>query len=166
MMMSGAASMTCAVLTNPVFGRFFPGEIRKDIDAAGRLNDFRDPADPRNHWLVPFLEIHLGATWPVSRLGLRLFEACRELLCQTLCGFLLPNNPANHSHHVENSGDDSLIEGVNLYALADEGCHDLRLQIREREDEVGLKRQDFETLALVKAETRGFSFLTREGRTA
>ncbi len=57
MMMSGAAAMTASGVTMRSVADFFFDEFRKDIDAAGDLDQFRHPADAGDHRLVPFLEI-------------------------------------------------------------------------------------------------------------
>src|ERR1700730_17309162 len=65
---------------------------------------------------------------------------------------LRADQSANGADHSENASDIGLIESMDGNACADECCRDLRLEIREGEDEVGLERGIFGIWAEVKAE--------------
>ena len=48
---------------NTVFGGLLFSQFGKHVLATGDLDEFRDPADAADEWIVPFLEIHLRL-WP------------------------------------------------------------------------------------------------------
>jgi hypothetical protein len=60
-----------------------------------------------------------------------------------LCPFTRIDHRADRPDHVEDAGDASLVESMNVEPSADEIGGDVGLKIGERRDEVGLKRDDF-----------------------
>ena len=73
---------------------------------------------------------------------------------------------ANGADHRKNAGDVALIEIMDGNTGADQFRRDLRLEIGEGEEEVGLSARILGISAEVKAETCGFSRRTCGGRTA
>jgi hypothetical protein len=71
--------------------------------------------------------------------------------------FVRTNHCTDRPDHVENARDAPLIEGMDLNAAADEIGGDVRLEIREGQDEIRPQRDDLVDVAEVKALTRGFS---------
>ena len=66
-MMSGRAAMTSAAETIRSLAFLRAANLREHLDAAGGLHQFRHPAEPGNHRLVPFLEIDARMPWQAQR---------------------------------------------------------------------------------------------------
>src|SRR5579862_8601832 len=88
-----------------VFGVLARGELREHLDAARRLHKFRHPAEPGNHWLVPFLEIDARMPWQAQGMLMHGIDARRELRRQRP-GFVGgADQRAQRADHVEDAGD-------------------------------------------------------------
>jgi hypothetical protein len=127
---------------NTVSGRALLPTIEEDVDAAGDLDELRDPPNSGDQRLVPFFEEYL---WPLrqslraaSGFGQTGFECSDELPSP----FARVDYRAQRANHVEDPGDASLIEGMDVDPAANEIRGDVGLEIREGQDQIGLQGGD------------------------
>ena len=125
-----------------VFGGLLFSQFGKHILATGDLDEFRDPPDAADERIVPLLEINLRLPSPANRRR-HLVKASFVTLGECFCLDQRSDQSADGADHRENASDIALIESVDGNACADQLCRDLRLEIGESEDEVGLERVNF-----------------------
>src|SRR5690606_27438743 len=65
----GAADDLVVVGEDALLGQRLGGEFREDVVAAGDADQFGDPADAADAWLVPFLEVDPGSPRKQRRLS-------------------------------------------------------------------------------------------------
>jgi hypothetical protein len=94
--------------------------VGEDVDAAGDLDELRDPSNSGDQRIVPFLEEY---SWPArqalraaSDFGQTRFERSNELPSP----FARIDHRAQHPNHTEDSGDASLIEGMDVEPTTNE----------------------------------------------
>ena len=142
-MMSGCAAITSCDETMRSLALLQRARWCEHVDAAGRLDQLRDPADAGDHRVVPFLEIDPR---PVRRASVDSYRIQRDALRQRN-RIPRPRRPrrqcAERADHGENSGDIALVEGMHRDAAADQLGDDVRLQVGEREHQIGLERKIF-----------------------
>jgi hypothetical protein len=116
--------------------------IGENVDAAGDLDELRDPFNSGNQWIVPFLEEY---PWPLrqplptaSDFGQTHFEHSYELPSP----FARIDYCAQHPNHIEDPGDTSLIEGVQVESAANQIGGNVGLEIGECQDKIGLQGED------------------------
>lgn len=127
---------------NSIFGRFLFAQMRKDVLAAGNLDQLRNPTDAADERIVPFLEINART---------RACGRCRNCLVNSLCqqigerGALLrgADERAERADHRQDAGNVALVEHVNRDADPGQFRGDFRLEVGEAEDEIGFETQDF-----------------------
>jgi hypothetical protein len=98
---------------------------------------------------------------PFARRNNRHGQVLRKVV-RTISG---PHQRTEHSNHIENFPNGSLIEGVSLNPIADKRRDNIGLQIGKRWDKISFRSSIFGMSAEVKVETRGFSRRARGGRT-
>ena len=140
-MTSGAASRTVSGDTMRSFAALLQAQLRKDVVAAGDLDQFGHPADAADQGIVPFLEIDFWL-WrrPRRRGDVRKppLETARELLGAVGRA----DHRAERADHREDARDIALVEDMDGDAGADEVGDDVGLQVGEGEHEIGIERED------------------------
>ena len=86
-----------------------------------------------------------------------------QFVGQRVCLLGDADNAAQHADHLQDLLDAALVEGEDRVAALDQIVGDLRLQIREREYEIGIERLDL--LVACVQERRHLGLLPRLGRT-
>jgi hypothetical protein len=112
---------------DPISGGPSCGAIGKNIDAAGDLDELRNPGNPGNERLVPFLEKDFRAPHKFSRPAARLVGSERQVAGQPLGLFGGPGQGTHHPDHAEDFREGPLIEGMDGEAAADQLGNDVRL---------------------------------------
>jgi hypothetical protein len=114
----------------------------EDVDAPGDLDELRDPPNSGDQRLVPFFEEYL---WPLrqslraaSGFGQTGFERSDELPSL----FAHIEHRAQSPNHIEDPYDASLIEGMDIESTANEIRGNVGLEIRKRQDKIGLQGED------------------------
>src|ERR1700722_16719096 len=127
---------------DPVFRGLLKSQVRQDVLAAGDLDQFGNPADAADQGIVPFLEIDF---WFWQRPGRRGDAGEPPLIadCQVIGALRGADQRAEVADHRQDAGDVPLVEHVDGDAGADQVGDDVRLQIREGENEVRLELEDF-----------------------
>jgi hypothetical protein len=146
---------------DPLARRLPRPETREHVVAAGGLGHFGHPADAADERVVPFLEIDLRPR-PPARRGLRFHKSCLVRLGDRLRLVARAHKRAERPDHREDAGDVPLVQGVNGCPRADELGDDVRLQIREGRDKIGLKRENFDDVG--RDERRDARLLARTWR--
>ena len=100
------------------------------------------PSDARDQRVVPLLEVHAGTPWPSRRRLADRLESRREFLHQLLGAILPADEAADDQDHLQDLVDRSLVEREDGMAAPDELGGDIRLQVRESQDQVRTERLD------------------------
>ena len=119
------------------------GEIGEHVEAARGAHQLGDPADAGNHRLVPFLEIDARPDFAPGGGHARVVERALQRRGERVGLADLADQRTERAHHRQDAGNVALVEGVHRHIGADQGGGDVGLQVREGENEVGRKRQDF-----------------------
>src|SRR5215470_14599136 len=117
--------------------------IGENIDAAGDLDKLGNSPNSRDQRIVPVFEEYPRLLRQTFRSAPGFDQTGFE------SGDKLPGSPARihdrakHADHIEDPGNGSLIERMDIESTADQFGSDVGLQIRKGQDEVGLKCEDF-----------------------
>src|SRR6185369_12491014 len=129
-----------------VAGEGFFRAFRKDVVAARDPHEFGDPADARDHRLVPLFEVD---AWPPRQPLCRILYLCNMLLrvadqcCRLVRGSDQRAEPADI---VEDAGDRTVIADPDLDPGSDQFARDVGLDVGKADDEVGLELEDLADL--------------------
>ncbi len=145
---------------NALFRAMRRRQLRKAIIATGDADEFRDPANTGNHWIIPLLEVDSRAVWQdrgsashVIHVGLKVSDQGRCFRCRT-------DHRTQHRDHGEDFLHGSLVENVHGHAAANQLRGYIGLQIGKPEYEVGLKLEN--PINLCRGERRNpWLFLAR-----
>jgi len=134
------ATTSSAVTT--VFCSTLIATISGDVDAAGYLDELRNPSNSGDQRIIPLLEKHLWplrqACGPLASFGQTGFESFDKLLGPLARAHHCPEQ----ADHIEDPGDGTLVEGVHLDPAANEIGDDVRLEVGERQNQIRLQRED------------------------
>jgi hypothetical protein len=117
----------------------------QNVFAAGDLDQFGDPADAADQWIVPFLEIDFWR-WQMPR---DRRDCGKPLLihgCKLIRSRRRTDQRAQGADHRQNACDIALIEYMDGNAGTDQVGDDFGLQVGERENEVGFEREDLRNI--------------------
>src|SRR5215469_8354462 len=127
---------------NAVLGSALVSAIGENVDAAGYLDELRNPSNSGDQRIIPLLEKHLWplrqACGPLASFGQTGFESFDKLLGPLARAHHCPE----HADHIEDPGDSALVEGVHLDPAANEIGDDVRLEVGERQNQIRLQRED------------------------
>src|SRR6185437_15955914 len=114
------------------------GHLRETVFPAGDSDELRNPADAADERRIPFFEVHPRSPRKAARACADRFDAILEPPDQLRRPLLAADHAAQRADHAEDLGDAALIEEMYIQSGACQLCGDVRLQVREPEDEVGL----------------------------
>src|SRR5262249_21975423 len=117
-------------------------KLREDVLAPGDLDQLRDPADPGDGGVVPLLEVDAGAPGPDARDLASMPDLVLHGGDQPAGAGVAAERAADEPDGPEDVGHAALVQGEHRHAGPDQIADDVSLEIGEREDQVGLERQD------------------------
>src|ERR1700686_4084027 len=127
---------------DPVFRGLLKPQFWQDVFSARNLDQLGNPADATDQGIVPFLEIDF---WLCRGPG----DGCNpgETLlvagCELIGALRRVDQRAQRADHRQNARDVALVEDMDVDPGADQIGDDVRLQVRESENQVRLELQDF-----------------------
>ena len=97
---------------DPVPGRLARGEFGNDVRTSRGIDEFRHPGYPRNHRVVPFLEIDFGTVARPRRALARVFDIGGELIRRGRSAILRADQRPEGADHVKDFRDGPLGDPV------------------------------------------------------
>jgi hypothetical protein len=131
------------IARDDAIGREFrPPQLRKHGIATGNLDQFFDPLDTGDQRVIPFLEIHARPAREGPGALANLIEASFQLAGQSEPLFRRADDAAENADHLQDLADASLVEREHRIPALHQLTGDLRLQVGERQDQIGIERRD------------------------
>ncbi len=146
-MTSGAAAINRRRIDDALLRTLLAAKLGKGIDAAGDLDQLRDPADAADQRIVPFLEIDFWPRWRCERPQRRpssSLRCSRSASASALAGSI--DQGADGADHRKDTGDVALVEDVDGDAGLGEVGGELSLQVGKGQHQVRLERQDLRNI--------------------
>ena len=138
-MRSGAAATTSSGKTMRSLPAWWRAFFRKNVGAAGRLDQLGHPAAAGDDRLVPLLEENPRT---FARRRRQRGKAALEDADKRLGLLRRANHCAEHPHHGEYAGEVDMVERVHGDAAADQLRRNVRLQVGIGQHEVGVQREN------------------------